>query len=128
MDKLNGGDFETVNINNKRLLDQLEIVVKELDLPYRHQQALTEAPADFNQPQRLREAVEAALALEKALTADIDPALMKLQAVQDQRKRCEKWRDRFSKAIFRHLTNLIVHVGNDTDNLDASHNSAAELR
>jgi len=128
MDKMNGGDFETVNINNKRLLDKLEYIVDQLDLPYQYQQALTEAPADFNQPHKLREAIEAANVLERALTVDIDPALMKLQAVQDQRKLCEKFRNRFSKAVSRHLTNLIVHVGNDTDNLEASHNPAVELK
>jgi len=128
MDKMNGGDFETVNINNKRLLDKLEYIVEQLDLPYQYQQALTEAPADFNQPHKLREAIEAANVLERALTVDIDPSLMKLQAVQDQRKLCEKFRNRFSKAVSRHLTNLIVHVGNDTDNLEASHNPAVELK
>ena len=128
MDKMNGGDFETVNINNKRLLDKLEHIVEQLDLPYQYQQSLTEAPADFNQPHKLREAVEAAKVLERALTVDIEPALMKLQAVQDQRKLCEKFRTRFSKAVSRHLTNLIVHVGNDTDNLEASHNPAVELK
>ena len=128
MDKMNGGDFETVNINNKRLLDKLEYIVGQLDLPYQHQQALTEAPADFNQPHKLREAIDAANVLERALTIEIDPALMKLQAVQDQRKLCEKFRSRFSKAVSRHLTNLIVHVGNDTDNLEASHNPAVELK
>ncbi len=42
-----------------------------------------------------------------------------MSAVQDQVKRCEKLRDRFSKALSRHLGNLFVHVGNDASNLDA---------
>jgi hypothetical protein len=53
------------------------------------------------------------------LTADIDPSLKKMAAVQDQIKRCEKLREKFSKSIFRHLNNLFVHIGNDTDNLEA---------
>ena len=120
MDKMNEGDFETANINNKHLLNVLESVIKQMDLPLKYQTALTEAPADFNQTHKLREAVEAAKALEKAINAEIDPLLWKLKAVKDQRKRCEKWRDKFSKAITRHLTNIIVHVGNDTDNLESS--------
>jgi hypothetical protein len=32
-----------VNSNNKKLLNTLEKIVKQLDLPYAHQQALTEA-------------------------------------------------------------------------------------
>ena len=37
------GNFETVNSNNKKLLNTLEKMVKQLDLPYSYQQALTEA-------------------------------------------------------------------------------------
>ena len=48
-----GGDFETANINNKRLLKVLEVdVVGKLDLSQRHQAALAEA--DFKTPQKLR--------------------------------------------------------------------------
>jgi hypothetical protein len=45
MDKMEGktGNFETVNLNNKKLLNTLEKIVKQLDLSYTHQQALTEA-------------------------------------------------------------------------------------
>ena len=45
MDKMEGktGNFETVNLNNKKLLNLLEKVIKQLDLPYTHQQALMEA-------------------------------------------------------------------------------------
>jgi hypothetical protein len=49
MDKMEGktGNFETVNLNNKKLLNVLEKVVKQLDLPYSYQQALTEADFRF---------------------------------------------------------------------------------
>ena len=45
MDKMEGktGNFETVNLNNKKLLNTLEKIVKQLDLSYTHQQALMEA-------------------------------------------------------------------------------------
>lgn len=119
MDKMEGrtGNFETVNTNNKRLHTLLEQLVQQLDLSYAHQMVLTEP--DFSQPHKLREAIEAATALEKALNTDIDPRLLKLASVQDQMKLCEKKRDKFSKCIYRHLNNLFIHVGNDMDNLDS---------
>ena len=69
-------------------------------------------------PQKLKEAVKAARSLEKALDlSGVDERLLKLAAVQDQVKLCEKRRDKFSKSITRYLNNLFIHVGNDTDNL-----------
>lgn len=71
----------------------------------------------MSNPRRLRDCIHAAKALQRVLSADIDPNLANMTAVQDQHKRCEKLRDKFSKAIHRHLNNLFVHLGNDTDNL-----------
>ena len=45
--------------------------------------------------------------------------------LQDQRKRCERLRDKFSKSVSRHLTNVFVHLGNDTDRLEAGGGPAA---
>ncbi len=60
-------------------------------------------------------------ALQRVLQADVDPNLAQMSAVQDQQKRCEKLRERFAKAVLRHLHNLFVHMGNDVDNnLEAS--------
>ncbi len=119
MDKMEGKttSIETVNSNNKKLLECLEGVIQKLDLPYKHQAALSEA--DFSSSKKLRECVSAAKALQRALSADLDPSLREMKSVQSQIKRCEKMRDKFSKAIFRHLNNLFVHLGNDMDNLDS---------
>jgi len=38
---------------------------------------------------------------------------------KDQRKRCERLRDKFSKAVCRHLNNVFVHLGNDTERMEA---------
>ena len=71
----------------------------------------------FSNPQKLKEAVRAARSLEKALDlSGVDERLLKLAAVQDQVKLCEKRRDKFSKSITRYLNNLFIHVGNDTGN------------
>jgi hypothetical protein len=75
--------------------------------------------ADFSNPKKLRDSIVAAKALERVLTADIEENLVRMTAVQDQQKRCEKLRDRFSKSVFRQLSNLFIHVGNDMGNLDA---------
>ena len=92
-----------------------------------HQSALTEA--NFHSPVKLREVVAAAKALERALKTDLDPTLMKLKAVQEQRRRCEKWKDKFSKNVNRYLMNMINHVGNDTDNLESGlGNQSVELK
>ena len=54
---------------------------------------------------------------------------MKLKAVQDQRKRCDKWKHKFSKVIKQDLMNMIIHVGNDTDNLESGlGNQSADLK
>ncbi|TRY63894.1 hypothetical protein TCAL_07692 [Tigriopus californicus] len=121
MDKMEGKtvSIETVNANNKKLLQSVESIVKQLDLPYRYQHVLREA--EFNQSSKLRESIQAAKALKKVLLADIDPKLKKMKAVEDQIKNCSKIRDKFSKAVQTHLTNLFVHYGNDKENLDSGH-------
>lgn len=128
VDKMEGktGNFETVNLNNKKLLNLLEKVIKQLDLPYSYQQALTEV--DFSQPQKLRDSIRAAQALERSLTTELEPSLLKLASVQDQRKRCERLRDKFSKSVCRHLNNVFVSLGNESENrldLSASGQTAA---
>ena len=125
---MGGGNFETVNTNNKRLYNSLLGMISHLDLTYEQQQVLAEP--DFKDPQKLKSAIRAARALEKALnTEGFDPKLRQLAAVQDQIKLCEKRRDKFSKSITRHLNNLFVHVGNDTDNLvDMSGPSVSQLK
>ena len=125
---LGGGNFETVNTNNKHLYHTLEHLVSHMDLTYAQMQILAEP--DFSNPQKLKEAVKAAKALERALdTSAVDERLLKLASVQDQLKLCEKRRDKFSKSITRYLNNLFVHVGNDTDNLaEMSGPSASQLK
>lgn len=43
-----------------------------------------------------------------AMNADIHPALVRMQAVQDQRKRFEKCKTKFSFTISTHLNNQFV--------------------
>ncbi|XP_050098632.1 exocyst complex component 1 [Anopheles aquasalis] len=109
--------IEIANGNNVRLLQELEKVVSQLDLPHAHQLALTDTDLT---PKGLPAAIAAGKALQMAMNSDIDPALLRLTAVQDQRKRFEKWKAKFSQTISRHLNNLFIHLGNLGDSQDSS--------
>lgn len=51
------------------------------------------------------------------MNCDIDTALLRLTAVQDQRKRFDKWKASFSNAISRHLNKMFIQLANDLNNL-----------
>ena len=58
---LGGGNFETVNGNNKKLYRALEKLISQMDLSYGQLAILAEP--DFSQPQKLKESVIAAKSL-----------------------------------------------------------------
>uniref|UniRef100_A0A336LUA5 CSON004723 protein n=1 Tax=Culicoides sonorensis TaxID=179676 RepID=A0A336LUA5_CULSO len=103
--------IEIANNNNIKLQDELKMVVTQLDLPHNYQSAL--ANPDLTTSNGLKLAIEAGKALQNAMNSEIDPPLLRLTAVQDQRKRFDKWKAKFSQAITRHLNNLFIHLGND---------------
>ncbi|CAG2065902.1 unnamed protein product [Timema podura] len=100
--------IEVANANNQKLLAQLQTVISQLDLPSKHQSALVDA--DLTSSQGLADAVAAGKALLAAMNAEIHPALVRLSAVQEQRKRFDKWKSKFSQTISRHLNNLFIHL------------------
>jgi len=79
----------------------------QLDLPIEQQQVL--GNADLTTAKGLKDAVEAGNALMSAMNAELHPALVRMQAVQDQRKRFEKCKAMFSVTISTHLNNLFVY-------------------
>ncbi|KAK5650695.1 hypothetical protein RI129_001724 [Pyrocoelia pectoralis] len=99
------------NRNNLRLLNELENIVKQLDLPRKYQDILDDADLTTNQGLKL--AIEAGNALRDAMNSQLDPALVRMAAIQEQRKRFEKYKDKFSRSICRQLNNLFIHYGND---------------
>lgn len=103
--------IEVANNNNIKLLSELERLVQQLDLSHTHQVALNDT--DLTTPQGLAAAIAAGKALQTAMNCDIDTALLRLTAVQDQRKRFEKWKAKFSQTISRHLNNMFIHSAND---------------
>ncbi|XP_046397854.1 exocyst complex component 1 isoform X2 [Ischnura elegans] len=104
--------IELADRNARSLLAELENVINQLDLHHHHQNALMEA--DLSQPRGLEDALQASEALRAALNAQIHPALVRLGAVQGQRRRLEKLKGKFSQNLSRHLNNLFIHLGNDT--------------
>lgn len=103
--------IEQTNANNSKLLEELDKLINQLELPQRHQQVLLDA--DLNKTGTLPQVIEAAAALQTVISAPIPTHLSQLQAVQDQKKRFEKLKSRFSQIISRHLNNLFIHLGND---------------
>lgn len=82
----------------------------QLDLPKKYQEYLEDA--DLTTPEGLKAATEAGNALRDALNCQIDPALLRMSAVQEQRKKFENYKNKFSRIITRQLNNLFIHYGN----------------
>jgi exocyst complex component 1 len=117
--------IEIANKNNIKLLQELDKIISQLDLSHAHQLALTDT--DLTSLRGLQAAKDAGRALQNAMGCDIDPALLRLGAVQDQRKRFEKWKAKFSSTISRHLNNLFIHLGNDLGETQSSHRDDLKL-
>ncbi|BFF98662.1 exocyst complex component 1 [Drosophila madeirensis] len=113
MEKIGGKNamIEIANNNNIKLMKELNKVISQLDLPHSQQQALDEP--DLKTVTGRKVAIAAAQCLQQAMNSDIDPALLRLEAVQDQRKRFEKWKQKFSATVSRFMNNLFIHLGNE---------------
>ncbi|XP_050053093.1 exocyst complex component 1 isoform X2 [Aphis gossypii] len=122
MDQKNA-NIQTANKNNEKLLNELQKVIHQLELSPKHQLALTDA--DLTTSTGLRDAIEAAKELQAVMNAQIHPALVRLKAIQEQRRRFEKWKAKFSQILSRHLNNLFIHMGNDIG--ETKRNSNNEL-
>merc|ERR1740137_200196 len=101
MEKMEGKteSLETVNDNNSKLLLELDTLVLKLQISYEHQMLLQEA--DFANTDNLPRTVEAAQALSAAMLAPLPFSLTRMAAVQEQRKRMDRLKDRFSKPLCR---------------------------
>lgn len=117
--------IEIANKNNVKLMQELEKIISQLDLSHAHQLALTDT--DLTSLKGLQAAKDAGRALQNAMSCDIDPELLRLTAVQDQRKRFDKWKAKFSSTISRHLNNLFIHLGNDLGETMSSHRDDLKL-
>ncbi|XP_050428979.1 exocyst complex component 1 [Adelges cooleyi] len=122
MDQKNA-NIQTANSNNEKLLNELQKVIQQLELSPKHQLALTDA--DLTTTSGLRDAIAAAKELQAVMNAQIHPALVRLKAIQEQRRRFEKWKAKFSQILSRHLNNLFIHMGNDVG--ESKKNSSGEL-
>ncbi|XP_060528405.1 exocyst complex component 1 isoform X1 [Cylas formicarius] len=102
--------ISTVNRNNLLLMAELENVIVTLDLPLEYQKILDDA--DFTSREGLLMAIKAADALKTAMNSNIVKALLQMTAVQEQRKKFEKYKEKFSRTLSRQLNNLFIHYGN----------------
>lgn len=103
--------IDIANKNNIKLLQELDRLVTQWDLPMVHQVALTDT--DLTGPAGMKAAIEAGRALQLAMNNDINPPLKKLAAVEQQQKRFDKWKGKFTQSISRHLNNMFIFQGND---------------
>lgn len=103
--------IEQTNANNSKLLEELDRLINQLELPQQYQEVLISA--DLNKTGSLPQVIEAATALQTVINAPVPSHLSQLQAFQDQKKRFEKLKSRFSQIVSRHLNNLFIHLGND---------------
>lgn len=103
--------IEIANKNNQKLLTELENVILKLELDSKHVAAFENA--DLTKSPHLKRAIEAGRALQAVMNAEIHPALVQLSAVQEQKKKFDKWKSEFSQIISRHLNNLFIYLGND---------------
>ncbi|KAK3866865.1 hypothetical protein Pcinc_027628 [Petrolisthes cinctipes] len=103
--------IEQTNANNSKLLEELNKLITQLDFPRDYVKDLCEP--DLNKANSLSQAIRAAELLQTVISAPIPQHLTQLQAVQDEKKRFDKLRVRFSQIVSRHLNNLFIHLGND---------------
>lgn len=68
--------------------------------------------ADFTTSEGLSNAIIAAEALKVAMNSNVDKALLQMSAIQEQRKKFDKYKEKFSRSLSRQLNNLFIHYGN----------------
>ncbi|KAG1710455.1 Exocyst complex component 1 [Nymphon striatum] len=113
------------NLNNQRLMEELENLISQLDLSHKHQVALIDG--DLVNPTGIVECITAAKALHEAMNAQIHPSLLKMAAVQEQLKLFEKFKMKFAQRVSRHLNNLFIHLGHDPGDTLSLHASELTL-
>lgn len=96
--------------NNQLLLSELTNLIRALDFPV-GSQILN---ADLNSVEGISKATRDAYALKDALNIEknVHPALLKMGAVADQRRRLDKFKQKFSQNLMSHLAKLFIHHGN----------------
>lgn len=117
--------IQVQNNNNLKLLEELDSLVQQLDLPHKDQMALLDG--DLTNPSSIGDCIAAAEALQNAMNTKVHPALTKLAAYQEQQKLFEKLRQKFSQRLSRHLNNLFIHLGNELGETLSVHASELTL-
>lgn len=101
--------IHTANNNARLLLEHLDAIITQLDISNKYQKIINEAEL----PGGRIELGIAGASLLKAITSTLPSGLDKLSAVNEQKRRLDKLRSKFSLLVARHLNNLFIHLGND---------------
>ncbi|XP_014297281.1 exocyst complex component 1 isoform X2 [Microplitis demolitor] len=101
--------IHTANRNARLLLEHLDTIITQLDVSNHHQKIINESEL----PGGRAELVLAGHAVLKAVSVSLPTGLDKLSAVNEQKRRLDKLKVKFSLLVARHLNNLFIHLGND---------------
>ncbi|ESO07376.1 hypothetical protein HELRODRAFT_76461 [Helobdella robusta] len=115
------------NKNHRKLLEELEALISKLSLDHTFVKSLLDG--DLSTPRGVHECTLAARAILKCHNAEIKPALCKMMAVQDQKKRLTSYKNAFVKRLSHHLNNLFIHQPSSTSSSSSSsHPQQSELK
>lgn len=105
--------IELINENCLNLQEELSKILTTIDISSDLQIILNNS--DITKASDLERLNEASRRLRNALNTKIDKSLQRLAAVQEQQQKLEKWKQKFSQTIARHLNNLIIHLVNENE-------------
>ncbi|CAG0912887.1 unnamed protein product [Notodromas monacha] len=100
--------IQTKNQNSRKLMILLQRFVSQLDVDPRDLQILSEA--DFSASESATKLCASAENLKIALRPSLPPGMEKLAAYQEQRKKHERVKNKFSQKLQLHLRNMFTHL------------------
>lgn len=112
--------IELINENCLNLQEELFKMLTTIDIPSDLQIILNNS--DITKSSDLERLNEASRRLRNALNTKIDKSLQRMRSVQEQQQKLEKWKQKFSQTIARHLNNLIIHLVNENEKCSARNN------
>ena len=89
------------DLNQKKLISELNAIVQKLEMPKGHVRALRDA--DLNTSSGITNVIAAAEHLSEAMKVELPPGLNNIAAVIEQQKLFNELRTKFSKRLQKHL-------------------------
>lgn len=100
--------------NSDKLLQELDYLIKQIDFSRENEMILTDG--DLSTDDGIARTVAAANELNRALHANIHPALTQLQAVTEQQRRLQRLQSRFASRVANHIGNVYRYLINEYGN------------